>query len=73
MGICYLTLDQDFFMDFDRMYLRTCIQEYPKSPIAKKCYNLLEESIYLGYSGSSGTHIPLDVMKELNRFKKRIY
>lgn len=40
------------------IYFVSCIMEEPKSKIAKQCYLGLEESIYLGFSGSSGTHIP---------------
>lgn len=73
LGQSYLSLSQQFFTGVDQMYLKQCIQDFPKSPVAKKCYNLLEESIYLGYSGSSGTHVPYDVLQELNKFKKSVY
>lgn len=73
MGQSYLSLSQQFFTGVDQMYLKQCIQGFPKNPVAKKCYNLLEESIYLGYSGSSGTHVPYDVLQELNKFKKTVY
>jgi hypothetical protein len=69
LGICYLTLDQDFYLGFDTLYFKSCIVEFPRSPIARRCYRRLEEAIILGYSGSSGTHIPPDVESELNRLR----
>ena len=69
LGICYLTLDHQFDADIENTYLKLCITEYPKSPFTRKCYNLLAESVTLGYSGSSGTHIPEDEKEELKRFQ----
>ena len=69
LGICYLTLDNEFYTDLQYSYFKTCIKEYPQSPFAKKCYDLLAESVVFGYSGSSGIHIPPDVEQELNALR----
>lgn len=73
LGICYISLRQNFFVGFEQMYLRACIRDFKKQPIAQQCYHLLEEYIYQNYSGSSGTHIPYEVMQELNEYKKYIH
>lgn len=72
LGVCYSNLDQNFYFGFDDLYFKICISEYPKAAIAKSCYRRLEQSVYLGYSGSAGANIPLDVMQELNEYKKLI-
>ncbi len=50
-------------------YLKDCIRNHPGSPYAKKSFIAYEQSVYFGYSGSSGTHIPEDVLKELKDLK----
>lgn len=56
--------------DLSDEYLGACIQENPHSEVGEKCFRLYDESITLGYSGSSGTHIPDTVKEQLARLKK---
>jgi len=51
-------------------YYESCIRQVPHSKWSSKCYQNLEESIYFGYSGSSGVQIPLDVQMKLSELKK---
>tara|TARA_B100001248_G_scaffold262708_1_gene261272 strand:- start:2093 stop:3196 length:1104 start_codon:yes stop_codon:yes gene_type:complete len=58
LGIIY-----DHYPDFSLWgladnYYQTCIELQPKTSIARKCYKNLEESVFLGFSGSAGTFIP---------------
>jgi hypothetical protein len=59
---------ENFFGSGD-LFLKQCIRRYPTNPIAKKCLSEYEESINFEFSGSSGTHIPDDVKKELEDLK----
>ncbi|NJM09967.1 MAG: hypothetical protein HC883_03500 [Bdellovibrionaceae bacterium] len=53
------------------MYYTACIEKVPHSGLAEQCFKAYEESITLGYSGSSGTHIPSAVRKHLNNLKEK--
>jgi hypothetical protein len=66
-------LGSDFFFSLSDLYLKECIVTYPKSEIAKECYREYEESVVVSYSGSSGTHLPADVQKNLRRLKSMVY
>jgi hypothetical protein len=48
------------------LYLKQCVLDYPKSAVAKQCLAEYEELITLGFTGSSGTHLPDDVKQELH-------
>jgi len=66
-------ISNNFFFSLSDLYLKECIVSHFKSPIAKKCYKQYEQNIKIGYSGSSGTHIPEDVKKELNSLRSTVY
>lgn len=53
-------------------YLKRCIYHYPKSKMAKKCYQAYADSIKFGFTGSMGTHIPQDIKQELKKLKSLI-
>jgi hypothetical protein len=54
------------------LYLKQCVLDYPKSPVAKQCLAEYEALITLGFTGSSGTHIPDDVWQELKRMRSLV-
>lgn len=51
------------------LYLKQCVLEYPKNPVAKKCFAEYEESMTVAFTGSGGTHIPDDIAQELNMMR----
>jgi hypothetical protein len=51
-------------------YLGACIQENPHSKVAERCFEKYKTSMVLGYSGSSGTHIPPSVRQHLQRLQE---
>lgn len=59
---------ENFFGSGD-LFLKQCIRKYPSDPVAKKCFEEYEESMNFEFSGSSGTHIPEDVKKELDELR----
>ncbi|MDZ4660692.1 MAG: hypothetical protein SGJ18_03645 [Pseudomonadota bacterium] len=69
MGMCYESLQDLGYWTLHEDYYTRCIQERPHSEIADRCYNRLEQSIYLGYTGSAGTRIPPDVRAQLVKLK----
>ncbi len=54
------------------LYLKQCVLEYPKNPVAKLCFAEYEESITVAFSGSGGTHIPDDISQELDMMRKLV-
>ena len=61
-----------YFFSLADMQLKTCIKDYPKSKIAKKCYSEYERQMVLGYSGSGGVSLPSDIKAELKSLKSLI-
>ena len=51
------------------LYLKQCVIEYPKNPIAEKCLVEYENFITVGFTGSGGTHTPADVAQELKMMR----
>jgi hypothetical protein len=51
-------------------YLEASIRMAPSEPFARDAYALLEELVVLGYTGSSGTHLPDDVQRKLKELEK---
>ncbi len=69
LSVCDRELNNNFFYSLADLYLRECITEFPENPIAKKCFKEYEANVIMGYSGSSGTHVPGDVSADLKRLR----
>ena len=69
LAICDRSISNNFFFSLADMYLKECITRYPSAPIAKKCFTEYETQTTLGYTGSSGIHVPPEVKAELKRLK----
>ncbi|MGE3608365.1 MAG: hypothetical protein AB7I27_02165 [Bacteriovoracaceae bacterium] len=72
MGWSEKYLKRERFFSSGDLFLKQCIKRYYFNPIAKKCFEEYKESIEFDFSGSSGTHIPEDLKKELDDFSKLI-
>lgn len=65
LGLVEFQIGRDFWIAQGEMYLETAIRLAPDSPIAVDAYALLEQEILLGYTGSSGLHLPDDERERL--------
>lgn len=54
------------------LYLRDCIENYPKSPAAKQCLQLYKDMMKDSFTGSRGTYIPESVQKKFFEYEKII-
>jgi len=54
------------------LYLKQCVLEYPKNPVAKACFAECEDSITVAFTGSGGTHLPDDISQELTMMRKLV-
>jgi hypothetical protein len=71
IGISYDSLAELGLWSLDEMYLLACIEKVPHTPQAKQCFRRYKESVTLGYTGSSGTHLPKAVIQHLKRVEKQ--
>ncbi|MGE4130456.1 MAG: hypothetical protein AB7F86_02395 [Bdellovibrionales bacterium] len=72
LGRAYEVLDELGSWNLHESYYEACLMKDPKSSMAKSCYNRLEASLYLGYSGSSGVHLPPEEKERLERLKSNM-
>jgi hypothetical protein len=73
LGQIYHRINHHLFFRFGEMYLKACIHGYPKTKVAKDCYQALEQAVTEGYTGSAGTSIPEDEQVELSQLKRLAY
>ncbi len=69
-GQTYEMIPDHLFWTMHESFYSACVNQLPHSEQAMQCYRSFEESVVLGYSGSSGTRIPPDVMEELTALRK---
>lgn len=67
LGQAYEVLDELGDWNLHEVYYENCVKKVPRSELAKRCYGRLEASVYMGFSGSSGVHVPAN---ERDRLKK---
>jgi hypothetical protein len=70
LGESYEVLDELGDWNLHELYFESCIKAFPHSDLAKKCFGRLEASIYFGFSGSSGVHIPEGDRQKLGQLKE---
>lgn len=69
LGLAYSQTESSLFLNLDEKYFEACLRRNPKSPWAKKCFEKLEESLAVDYSGSAGVFIPAEVKKRLEELR----
>ncbi len=65
LGMCYEVLSPHRMENLHNVYYEACIERSPHSEIARTCYRRYEQSMYLGFTGSAGTHLPQEIKKHL--------
>lgn len=66
-------IQETLFYSLSDLYLKQCMSEFPKHPIAKKCFDQYKRNVILSYSGSSGIHLPSEVKKDLSDWSIKVY
>jgi hypothetical protein len=69
IGLSYDVLQDLGLWSLHEMYYQACIEKQPHSRLAQRCFERYKDSIILGYSGSSGMHIPGAVQVDLSRLQ----
>lgn len=62
-----------FLWDLGHLYFEACIRENPATEVARQCFTRLQNDIYFGFTGSSGTHIPPDEAVRLKELRGLAY
>lgn len=72
LSFCESKFSQQAFYSLPELYLKQCVLEFPKNPVAKQCLKEYQNLVTMAYSGSSGTHIPEDVSKEIKTMQELV-
>lgn len=72
LSLCESHYSHRTFYSLPELYLKQCVMEFPTNPVAKKCLKEYQDIVSMAFTGSSGTHIPGDVSKELKTMEKLI-
>jgi cytochrome c553 len=66
-------LEYRFYYSLADLYLQQCMLDYSKDPIARQCYQEYENYLLFFNSGSAGTFLPEESVRELKEFKVRVF
>jgi hypothetical protein len=72
LGIAEIRSVDAFWVPQAEFHFEASIRTEPQGAYAMESYALLEESILMGYSGSSGLHLPIDVQVTLEELKRMV-
>ncbi len=64
-GLSYEVLQSTGIWDLHEFYFLACINQAPHSDTSRRCFKHYQESVYAGYTGSSGTFLPGETQKKL--------
>jgi hypothetical protein len=69
-GLCYEVLDSYRLGEIQDIYYEACVRENPHTPLSSACFHRYQESVYFGYTGSSGLHLPQDERAKLTELER---
>lgn len=70
IGLSYDALRELGLWSLHEMYFLTCVKKAPHTVLAERCYARYDESVTMGYTGSSGVHVPKAVRDHLSKVKQ---
>lgn len=71
LGRSYRNLGEIGLWNIHELYFAACIDKLPHSKQAESCFRDYEESVVLGYSGSSGVHLPKAVRDQISDMRAK--
>jgi tetratricopeptide (TPR) repeat protein len=72
LGVIESRIGRSLWVSQTEFFLETAIRMGPKQRYADDAFALLEEFLVSGYTGSSGTHVPPDVVQRLEELDELI-
>jgi tetratricopeptide (TPR) repeat protein len=70
LGLIESRVGRSFWLSQTEFYLETAIRLDPTGPYAEGAYDLLEEFVISGYTGSQGSFVPPDVRANLDALRR---
>ena len=70
LGRAYEVMDDLGAWNLHESYYEACLVKDPKGALGRTCYDRLEASLLMGFSGSAGTHLPPEERDRLGRLKE---
>jgi hypothetical protein len=70
LGVVESRIGRSFWASQTEFFLEAAIRMGPTQAYAEKAFDLLEEFLVSGYTGSSGTHVPADVTQRLDELSQ---
>ncbi len=70
LGVIESYIPRSSWIAETEFFLETAIRLAPKSPVAKRAYSVLEPYLTLGYTGSSGVHLPSEEKARLDELRR---
>ena len=67
MGRAEQAIGRDYWPPKSDFFFECAIERAPGTELARRAYSALRDDVVQGYSGSSGTHIPIDDLRRLER------
>jgi tetratricopeptide (TPR) repeat protein len=72
LGLTETRIGRDYWFSQADFFLETSVRLAPDTEPARLAYALLEEETILSYTGSSGTHLPVEVEQRLAELRRLI-
>jgi tetratricopeptide (TPR) repeat protein len=72
LGVIESRVGRTFWLSETEFFLEAAIRLDPSAPFAERAYDLLEEFVVSGYTGSSGVHVPADAQERLRALRELI-
>lgn len=72
LGALESRIDHDLYMYFGENYLKACVEQFPKDPVAKLCFDELNDYWNMEFTGTSGNALPKEYKKELKRLEQTL-
>jgi hypothetical protein len=72
LGVAESRVGRTFWLSQTEFYLETCIRLEPGGARAEAAFDLLEEFVISGYTGSAGSDVPTDVRERLLELRQLI-
>jgi hypothetical protein len=72
LGVAESYISRTLWMSETEFFLETAIRLAPQSVHARKAYAFLEEYVLVGYTGSSGLHLPADIQARLAELRRLV-
>lgn len=63
-------LEYGLYYQLPELYLKSCVENYPKHSFAQKCFTQYESLITLQYTGSRGTFLPEYQQERIEKLKQ---